>query len=84
MFITNEDLQTLIDVKEILNDEESDLFCKYNTLIEKLCELRDKKNKINSKRIADKRKENKDYARSKTEIENRLKAQLKKEMLKSE
>lgn len=62
------------------NDEEHNLWCKYNTLIEKLCVKKDKKNKINTQRTAEKRKLNKDYARSKKEIENRLKAKARREM----
>ena len=90
MFITNDDLKVLIDVEDLLHskvydvkdadDEEKDLWNKYWNIIEKLCAQKDKKNKINSARIAEKRKLNKDYARSKKEIENRQKAELKREM----
>lgn len=55
------------------DDEEVEVWNKYWNIIERLLQQKDKRNKINSARIAEKRKLNKDYARSKKEIENRRK-----------
>lgn len=53
------------------NDKDYELWVKYWNLIEKLIQKKEEKNKKNWKRIKEKRKVNKNYARSKKEIERR-------------
>lgn len=69
MYITNDDLRTLIELGFLFNNnnEDADLLNRYNVLIEKLIKIKNKKNEINSKRIAEKRKTDPFYARRNTE-----------------
>lgn len=50
------------------NDKDYELWVKYWNLIENLIQRKQIKNKINSQRIREKRKINKNYARSKKEL----------------
>lgn len=97
MYITNEDLETMIKIEHLLfsskrtkmfkdldkngkcyfNEEEitTEDLARYWNCIERLIITRDKKNKINSQRMAKKRKNNPFYGRSKQEIE-RIKRKL--------
>jgi hypothetical protein len=61
MFITNEDLMTLMEINVELQNKKLDL------MIRKLLKKKEKTNKQNWKRIKTKRQEDKNYARSKKE-----------------
>jgi len=61
MFITNEDLMTLMEINVELQNKKLDL------MIRKLLKKKEKTNKQNWKRIKTKRQEDKYYARSKKE-----------------
>ena len=87
MFITNDDLKLLIDIEDFWhnklkqsnneNDEEYNMWLRYWGLVEKLCVQKDKTKKRNRISIAEKRKNNILYARSRTE-RDRIKRKIEK------
>lgn len=66
MFLKKDDLQLLLDIENFLwNNGTTDLYVKLYNLNEKLIQQRDKANKKSYARIKEKRKTNKNYARTK-------------------
>lgn len=64
MYIKNEDLKLLQEIEIELWNKNSDLYIHLYNLNERLLKQKDKTNKENYKRIKEKRKINKNYARS--------------------
>lgn len=93
MFIKNDELDVLIQVEELLHkklydegnssDEEKNLWNTYWNIIEKLLQQKDKRNIKNYDRIKAKRATNENYARSKQEIERKMRVRLTKEIKKA-
>lgn len=66
MFLKKDDFQLLLDIEMFLwNNGNNDLYIKLYNLNEKLIQQRDKANKKSYERIKEKRKINKNYARTK-------------------
>lgn len=69
MFIKNEDLEILKEIElKLWNNKDLDNYLKLFNLIEKLLQQKEKTNEKNWKRIKEKRKTNKNYARPKKEV----------------
>lgn len=71
MYLSNDDIKVLLEIEKELWNNNSTNYTKLWKLIESKLVLKDKKNKINSFRIKEKRKIDPTYARSKKELENR-------------
>lgn len=71
MNLTNEELEILQEIEIELWNKGSDKYFTLWRLIESKLNQKEERNKNNWKRIKEKRKVNKNYARSKKEIERR-------------
>lgn len=63
MYITNKELELLLEIENKLFTSDMGLYLKLYELNERLITARDKNNERNTKRIAEKRKDNKMYGR---------------------
>lgn len=68
MYLTNNDIKLLLEIEKELWNTNSEKYFKLWKLIESKLQFKEEKNKINYKRIKEKRKIDPTYARSKKEL----------------
>lgn len=68
MYLTNKDIELLLEIEMELWNTNSEKYFKLWRLIENKLQVKDEKNKVNYKRIKAKRKIDPTYARSKKEL----------------